>query len=396
MKPVFGIHIGNTNASMAICKDNDHPDIVANDSGERLTPVNITVTDNEILVGAAAKSAALHDKTTISSNKTVMNMNVNLIKKLQDHKKINITVINDEVYYCLTVGGKLKYITPTEIATQILKKLYQIARNTLNSNEEKISCVLLAPAHSCEEFCENYRTSAENAGWTVIQIVNEPAAAVLSYSLLDTNKPLQTILVYRLGGTTYEVAAYEMINGMLFLLNSEHSEEIGGFHFTNTLFEYFADEFLKKHKLNVKENRRALNKLYLAAETCVHNLSKMWTANCYIESLQEGVDFMATVSRPQFELIIQSILSELTEPIKHVLNKLELERPVDIIILCGGATNIPKLQSSITNLFDPEVTQVLTCPNLDEVLALGAAKQAYYLDHYKVTTFLPRSQEIHF
>uniref|UniRef100_A0A1B6ETG7 Heat shock 70 kDa protein 14 n=1 Tax=Cuerna arida TaxID=1464854 RepID=A0A1B6ETG7_9HEMI len=395
MKPVFGIHIGNTNASMAICRDDDHPDIVANDLGDRLTSANITVTDNEILVGAAAKSAALCDTTTISSNKTAMNMNANLIKKFEDHKKINITVINDKVYYCLTVGGKLKHITPKEITTHILKKLYQIARNALNSNEEKISCVLLAPVHSSEEFCENYRSSAENAGWTVIQIINEPAAAVLAYSLLDTIKPLQTILVYRLGGTTYEIAAYELMKGMLFLLNSEHSEEIGGFHFTNTLFEYFAEEFLKKHKLNVKENRRALEKLYLATENCIHILSKKWTANYYIESLQEGVDFTATVSRPQFELIIQPILSELTDPIKHVLNKLELEKPVDIIILCGGATKIPKLQSHITNLFDPKVTQVLTCPNLDEVLALGAAKQAYYLDHYKVTEFLPRSQEIH-
>uniref|UniRef100_A0A1B6LMX9 Heat shock 70 kDa protein 14 n=1 Tax=Graphocephala atropunctata TaxID=36148 RepID=A0A1B6LMX9_9HEMI len=393
MKPVFGIHIGNTNVTLAICKDNDHPEIVANDAGDRITPAMVTVTDSEIIVGAAAKSATMSQlQTTISSNKTMMEMKVKLCEKFQDQMVLR----NNEVYYSLTLGEKIKYVSPQQIATYILKKLYETAKNTINSKEEQVSCVLLASVHSSDEFCEKYRTAAEDAGWTVLQIINEPAAAVLAYSLLDTVTPPQTLLVYRLGDTTCEVTAYNLTDGMLFVLGSEHSEELGGCHFTKTLLEYFTAEFFRKYKLDIRENRRSLAKLKLASENCVHILSKMQAANCYIESLHEGVDFNTTISRPQFELLTQPILAKLTVPMKQLLDRLQLRKPVDTIVLCGGATNVPKLQSHITGLFNPDVTQVLTCPNADELLALGAAKQAYNLVKHRVTEFLPRSQKIHF
>lgn len=398
MNNVFGIHIGNTNSSIAVCKGNGQVEMIVDESGDRIIPTNVAFTEDEAVVGIAAKiGIGSKRKTTIANNKLLLNIRPSDLKDGVDcdHQNGVVLHVNDnEIRYSIIQAEKTKYVTPQNIVAIILKKLFNTAKNSLSLNEESMMCVLLVPHNFSEYACITYKNAAESAGWKVLQIINETAAAVLGYSLLQHKEPSQTILVYRLGGKTCEVAVYDLCEGMLYTLGFEFFESLGGNHFTKILTEYLMGEFFKKFKLDAKENRRSVEKLKLVSERCIHILSNAVTAHCFIESLQDGLDFSLNVSRARFELLIQSFLVECTRPIETILQKLKLDNPIDKVVLCGSATIVPKLRAAISNLFDLNVTQILHNHHADEILAIGAARQGYYLLDNDITEFLPRKDQI--
>nr|CAD7589729.1 unnamed protein product [Timema genevievae] len=220
--------------------------------------------------------------------------------------------------------------------------------------------------------------SAEEAGFDVLQVVSEPSAAVLAYGIGLQDEEELFCLVYRLGGVSLDVTIMQVNSGMYTVCSALHVSHLGGDRFTKILADFLAGEFRQKWKLDPQESRRSMAKLMAAAETCKHVLSTMSTAHCFVESLCEGVDFSCNVSRARFENLIAQNIQEYLQPVINTLEKASLSNSsVSKIIICGGSMKIPKLQKMVSDLF-PEAT-MFSSINPDEVIAVGAAKQASFL-----------------
>ncbi|XP_054289323.1 heat shock 70 kDa protein 14-like [Macrosteles quadrilineatus] len=390
---MFGIHIGNTNASIAYCKENGEVSLITNESGDRQTSTIVTFTDEGIIT--FGDTAQKDMSKTITHNKSAMasqNLNGDTF-----HNQVETRMENNIFSYCIPQKGNIQYVTPQDIMVLILKQLLASAKSALGVKNDCFNCVLLMPESFPEEYCKNYKTAAEEAGWKVIQVINEASAAVLAYSLLDYEDKLsETIIVYRLGGTTCEITGSEISKGMVTIIGSTYKEDIGGNLFTDVLANYLADQFVKKYKLDPRERRRSFEKLKLEAKNCVNILSNLPTVTCLIESLHEGLDLSVNLSRARFELIIKPTLERCIEPLRVFIKEFELNGSIDKVVLCGGGVNVPSLKHAVSSLFDGTTTEVLAHCNSEEVLAKGGAKQAYYLSQakYDYSEMLPRSMDV--
>lgn len=382
----FGIHVGNSTASIAIYKEDGKIQLLTNEIGERITPAIVSIKDNEKLVGSVAKSLLVSDwKYTITNNKRLMNRSLEESEKedIRQRSRISMEYMNNELCYCIPFKDKSKMFTPSQISTQIYRKLYRIAKSAVYAeNSDVISCVMLVPTHYNAASIEYTKIAVEDAGWTILQVIKEPTAPILAYSLLEkTQMPdiCETfVLVYRLGGVSCGATVMRIYNGMVNILGSSCKEDVGADHILTQLTKYLAQEFFNKYKLDPKESKKSMNKLKYAAESCMHVLSNLNNANCFVESLYEGVDFKLSVSRARLEMYLTPLLSVYTKPIHDVLEKTGLENEdIQKVILCGGLLKIPKLQSIINEMFSK--SEVLCGIAPDEVLAYGAAMQAGYL-----------------
>ncbi len=216
------------------------------------------------------------------------------------------------------------------------------------------------------------------------QVVSEPAAACLAYSLgqIDQSESL-TCLVYRCGGKSLTASIVD-INAGMFTVKESMNESVGGDKVTELVVEHLAQEFKRKFRADPRETKRGHQKLRINAEAVKHVLSTLETANCHIESLYDGVDFSGNVSRSRFENEFSKILAKFIDPITKVLDAADLEASaIDKAIMCGGTSKIPKLQKAVASTFPK--AEILTSINPDEVIAVGAATQA---------GLLPESEEI--
>jgi len=207
----------------------------------------------------------------------------------------------------------------------------------------------------------------------VLQVINEPAAAVLAYDTWNYTEE-RCILVYRLGGSTCDVSVVNVSGGLYTILKHARESGIGGQNITNRLSDYIAKEFYQRCKLDPNENRRSRDKLFQHANACKHVLSSLTSAHVFIESLCNGVDWSQNVSRARFENLLTPDLETYLAPVRKILEGTDFNEKINTIIFSGGSMKIPKLQSAVSGLF-PEA-EVLSSISPDEVIAQGCAKQA--------------------
>lgn len=217
--------------------------------------------------------------------------------------------------------------------------------------------------------------AAEMAGLKVEQIITNAAAACLAYNIGQDENTNETVLVYRVGGRTAECSLIHIDNGIYEIESTIHKNNLGGFIFTDAIVDYVAEEFFRRYKLNPKDSRRHMAKLNYYTEQSKHVLSTLSTTHVFIESLIDGVDVNSNISRARFESLIAPHLSKFRKPIEELLEqRINKDKKIDRVILCGGSMKIPKLQSAISELFSN--SEILSSIPPDEVIAIGSARQA--------------------
>ena len=350
MSKVIGIDLGTTNSVVAYM-EGGQPAIINNAEGSRLTPSVVAFTkEGERLIGQLAKRQAItNPERTIQSIKRHMGT---------DHK----VTIDDKTF------------TPQEISAMILQKLKQDAENYLG---EKITkAVITVPAYFSDSQRQATKDAGTIAGLEVLRIINEPTAAALAYGLDKEDD--QTILVFDLGGGTFDVSILELGDGVFEVKATSGNNRLGGDDFDQRIVDYVADEFKKEHGIDLRKDRMALQRLREAAEKAKIELSSMASTNInlpFITADASGPKHLdMTLTRAKFEELTRDLVEATMGPTRRALSDAGLEpHEIDKVILVGGSTRIPAVQEAIKNLTGKEPHKGV---NPDEVVAMGAAIQA--------------------
>lgn len=390
MAAAYGIHLGNSSASLA-SYSNGAPLIIANDAGDRVTPAIVALNGTEWEIGLPAKSGQPASKSIIKHNKRLMNSDFNADDLTYVETSSSCRIQNeDKVVYEFETSETTLYSNPDNIATKIYAKLFTIASHAMN-NEGDLKLVLAAPLHWSTSSTERLIKCAELAGFDVLQVISEPAAALLAYNIEESVEDVN-VLVYRLGGTSCDVSVVKVSGGFMTVEKNIYRSDLGGQCLTKDLADYIAAEFKQKWKLDPQESRRAMGKLLLHADNCKHVLSTLNSAHVFIESLLDGVDWSQNVSRARFENIISSKINAYMEPAQKVIESFGGQ--IHKIVICGGSMKIPKLQSAIANLV-PEA-EVLSGISPDEVIAVGCAREAGLLQDIPEFSLRDLNTEVEF
>lgn len=390
MATAYGIHVGNSSACLAAFS-NGTPAVIANDAGDRVTPAIVALNASEWEIGLPAKSGQPSSKSIIKHNKRLMNCDFTEEDMSYVESTSSCRIQNDDnVVYEFETSETTQYSSPDKIATKIYAKLFTIASHSVG-NDGDLKLVLAAPLHWLNNSRERLIKCAELAGFDVLQVISEPAAALLAYNIEDTIEDIN-VLVYRLGGSTCDASIVKVSGGFMTVEKNIFRTDLGGQCLTKDLAEYIAQEFKQKWKLDPHESRRAMAKLMHHADNCKHVLSTLNSAHVFIESLLDGVDWSQNVTRARFENIISSKISAYIEPAQKAIES--FEGKISKIVLCGGSMKIPKLQSAIANLL-PEA-EVLSGISPDEVIAVGCAREAGLLLEMPESNLADVNMEVEF
>ncbi|XP_034382615.1 heat shock 70 kDa protein 14 isoform X2 [Cyclopterus lumpus] len=372
----IGVHFGYTCACAAIFKDG-RADVVANDAGDRVTPAVVSYRATEQIVGIAAKQGRVRNAAnTIVKVKQVLGRSFD-DPETQAHKtetKCQVVNRQEKPYYEITAGDHPEYVSPEEVAKLIFRKMKETAQSALGSDVTE--AVITVPFEFAHAQKRALREAAEAAGFHVLRLIHEPAAAMLAYNIgQECSSGKSHVLVYKLGGTSLSVTVLQ-VNGGVFRVISTHTDNsIGGESFTEALAQHLATEFKRTFKHDVSTNARAMMKLMTGADMAKHTLSTLESANCFVDSLHDGIDFECKVSRARFELLCFALFNKSIQPIRPLLEEAGLStKDINKVVLCGGSGRIPRLQQMIRETF-PDVELLSSAPP-DEVIAVGAALEA--------------------
>jgi molecular chaperone DnaK len=371
----LGIDLGTTNSVVAIM-EGDRPTVIPNAEGSRLTPSVVAFTkDGQRLVGQLAKrQAILNPENTIFSIKRFMGRRYDEVQ--EEIKRVPYKVVpgpNNAVR--VEIMGKL--YAPEEISAMILKKLVDDAERYLG--ERVTDVVITVPAYFNDAQRQATKTAGEIAGLNVLRIINEPTAASLAYGL--DKKTNATILVFDLGGGTFDVSILEVGEGVFEVRATSGDTHLGGDDFDKRLVDWVADEFMKEHGIDLRKDPQALQRLYEACEKAKCELSTLLETRIslpFITADATGPKHLdITITRARFESLCQDLFERLKGPLFQALEDAKL-RPKDIdeVVLVGGATRMPAVQRLVREVFGKEPCQGV---NPDEVVAVGAAIQAAVL-----------------
>lgn len=373
MAAAYGIHLGNNSACLS-SYSNGAASIIANDAGDRVTPAIVALNGTEWEIGLPAKSGQPSSKSIIKHNKRLMNSDFDEEDLSYVETSSSCRIQNEEkVVYEFATSETTLYSNPDNISTKIYAKLFTIASHSM-SNEGDLKLVLAAPLHWSNTSRERLVKCAELAGFDVLQVISEPAAALLAYNIEETPEDVN-VLVYRLGGSSCDASVVKVSGGFMAVEQNVYRSDLGGQCLTKDLADFIAQEFRQRWKLDPQESRRAMAKLLVHADNCKHVLSTLNSAHVFIESLLDGVDWSQNVSRARFENVISPKISAYMEPAQKVIER--FGGPIHKIVICGGSMKIPKLQSAIANLL-PEA-EVLSGISPDEVIAVGCSREAALL-----------------
>ena len=349
MSKIIGIDLGTTNSCVAVLEGGE-PKVIPNAEGNRTTPSVVAFKGEEELVGQIARNQAVTNaKNTISSIK----------RKMGTSEKVE-------------ANGK-KY-TPEEISAKILAKLKKDAEAYLG---EKVSkAVITVPAYFNDAQRQATKNAGKIAGLEVERIINEPTAAALAYGL-DKQDEMQTILVYDLGGGTFDVSILELGDGVFEVKSTAGNNKLGGDDFDERIMDYLVDEFKKENGIDLSKDKMAMQRIKDAAEKAKKDLSAMTTAQIslpFIAQNSEGpLHFDATLSKAKFEDLCRDLFDSTLDAVHKALSDAKLTaKDIDKVILVGGSTRIPYIQELVKKELGQEPNKSV---NPDEVVAMGAAIQ---------------------
>ncbi|KAI3634376.1 hypothetical protein MIR68_007980 [Amoeboaphelidium protococcarum] len=377
---VIGIDLGTTYSCVAVFQAGK-VEIIANDLGSRITPSWVAFTDDgERLIGEAAKNQAPQNpKNTVFDAKRLIGRKYN-DKEVQMEKKslpFDVTDRDGRPVIQVSVKGEKKTFTPEEISAMVLGKMKQIAEDYLG--KEVTHAVVTVPAYFNDAQRQATKDAGTIAGLNVLRIINEPTAAAIAYGL-DKKGGERTILVYDLGGGTFDVSLLSIDDGVFEVLATAGDTHLGGEDFDNRLRDYLVKQFKKKNGSDPSSDLKAMGKLKRESEKAKRALSAQSTVRVEIENLFDGKDLSETLTRAKFEELNNDYFKKTLKPVERVLKDAGLKKSdIQDIVLVGGSTRIPKVQSLLKDFFDGK--ELNKGVNPDEAVAYGAAVQGGILSN---------------
>jgi L1 cell adhesion molecule like protein len=379
----IGIDLGTTYSCVAVMQ-NDKVELIANDQGARTTPSYVAYSDTEMLVGDAAKAqCAMNPTNTIFDAKRLIGRRFNDSTVQKDVAQLPYKVINNNETPAIsvTVKGKEEIKTPEEISAQILICMKETAENYLGKTVK--NAVITVPAYFNDAQRNSTKDAGRIAGLNVMRIINEPTAAAIAYGLENkkTSKE-RTVLIFDLGGGTFDVSLLTIEEGVFTVKATAGDTHLGGEDFDARMQAHMKDVFQKKTKKDMSDNKRSIRRLRTACEKAKRTLSSVTKATVEVDSLFEGEDFSHTISRAKFEELCNDLFVGCLDPVTKVLKDAGCSRDaVDDVVLVGGSTRIPKIQSLLEGYFNGKALNKSINP--DEAVAYGAAVQAAILSGHK-------------
>ena len=348
MSKTIGIDLGTTNSCVAVWEGGEAK-VIANPEGSRTTPSVVAFKNGEIIVGQAAKNQMVTNPETISSIKRLMGTS----------KKVE-------------ANGK-KY-TPEEISAMILSDLKKTAEAYLGEPVKK--AVITVPAYFNDAQRQATKNAGKIAGLEVERIINEPTAAALAYGL-DKQEKTEQILVYDLGGGTFDVSILEIGDGVFEVKATSGNNHLGGDDYDKRIIDYLVDEFKKETSIDLSKDKMAMQRLKDAAEKAKKDLSGMTTTNISLPFISQGADgpvhLEKSLTRAKFEELTHDLTESTLEPVRNALKDAKLSKSdIDKILLVGGSTRMPIIAETIKKELGMEPSKGV---NPDEVVAVGAAIQ---------------------
>ena len=344
MSKTIGIDLGTTNSCVSVYEGGEAK-VIVNADGDRTTPSVVAFKKGDILVGKTAKHQSVTNPDTISSIKRLMGTN----------KKVK-------------ANGK-EY-SPEEISAMILGDLKKTAESYLG--EKVTSAVITVPAYFNDAQRQATKNAGKIAGLNVERIINEPTAAALAYGL-DKQDESQTILVYDLGGGTFDVSILELGDGVFEVKSTSGNNKLGGDDFDQRIIDYIVDDIKKEHDVDLSDNKMALQRIKEEAEKAKKTLSNVTSAEISLPFITADLNYETTLTRAKFESLISDLVYSTLEPVRKALKDAKLTaKDIDKVILVGGSTRIPCVQELVKKELGKEPSKEV---NPDEVVAMGAAIQ---------------------
>ncbi|KRZ85231.1 Heat shock 70 kDa protein C [Trichinella sp. T8] len=372
---IIGIDLGTTYSCVGVFK-NGRVEIIANDQGNRITPSYVAFTpEGERLIGDAAKNQlTTNPENTVFDAKRMVGREWSDKSLQADRKMWPFAVVekSSKPNVQLTVNGEKKLFTPEEISAMVLLKMKEIAEAYLG--KEVKNAVVTVPAYFNDAQRQATKDAGTIAGLNVVRIINEPTAAAIAYGL-DKKEGEKNILVYDLGGGTFDVTLLTIDNGVFEVLSTNGDTHLGGEDFDQRVMEYFMKLYKKKTGKDIRKDNRAVQKLRREVEKGKRVLSTQHQTKIEIESFFDGEDFSETLTRAKFEELNMDLFRSTLSPVKQVLDDAGLKKDdVHEVVLVGGSTRIPKVQQLLKEFFNgKEPSRGI---NPDEAVAYGAAVQA--------------------
>ena len=373
----IGIDLGTTYSCVGIW-DNGKVKIIENELGNRTTPSYVAFTNNEILVGELAKNQILRNPTnTIFDIKRLIGLKFDDNMVQEDIKYLPYKVIPDNKQKPLIeIQNKdVKKYHPEQISSIILAKMKYIAE--CHFGNKITNAIITVPAYFNDSQRQATKDAGEIAGLNVLRIINEPTAAAIAYGFDKYNEE-KNILVFDLGGGTFDVSLLTIDDGIFEVKATYGDTHLGGNNFDKCLLEYCLNDFKIKHNIDLNDNKKAKLKLNLACKKakCILSTAKNTIIN--IESIYNDIDLNINITRTKFEQLCNSLFKKTLEPIDKIFKELQMAKSeIDEIILVGGSTRIPKIQEQLSHFFDGKKL----CKNInpDEAVAYGATIQGAIL-----------------
>nr|UTH79105.1 heat shock protein 70-2 [Protohermes costalis] len=377
--PAVGIDLGTTYSCVGVWQ-HGKVEIIANDQGNRTTPSYVAFTDTERLIGDAAKNqVAMNPQNTVFDAKRLIGRKFDDPKIQDDIKHWPFTVINDSTKPKIKIEykGETKSFAPEEISSMVLTKMRETAETYLGG--KVTDAVITVPAYFNDSQRQATKDAGVIAGLNVLRIINEPTAAALAYGLDKNLKGEKNVLIFDLGGGTFDVSVLTIDEGSLFEVKSTAGDtHLGGEDFDNRLVNHFVEEFKRKFKKDLASNTRALRRLRTACERAKRTLSSSTEASLEIDALHDGVDFYSKITRARFEELCMDLFRSTIQPVERSLTDAKLDKgSIHDVVLVGGSTRIPKIQKMLQDFFAGKPLNLSINP--DEAVAYGAAVQAAIL-----------------
>lgn len=378
-KIAVGFDVGTTTSCAAVWI-NDRVEIVPDfQTGSRTIPSYVSFTDNEKLVGEAAKSqSTMNPKNTVYDAKRLIGRKFSDPTVQADNKLWSFKVTgdkNDKPMINVTFKNEEKQFHPEEISAMVIGRLKESVEAYLGHPFKNVTVTV--PAYFNDAQRQATRDAATIAGLNVLRIINEPTAAAIAYGLdkLDTNGKEKHIVIVDTGGGTHDISVLTLDGGIFEVKSTGGNTHLGGSDIDNSITDFLCEDIQKRFKKDVRQNARALKRLNIAAEKAKKTLTVASTTTVEVDSLLDGVDYTCQLSRAKFDQICQTFFEKVLEPLDQALKDAKMSKAdIDDVIIVGGTTRIPKLQEMISNYFNGK--QLNKSLNPDEAIAYGACVQS--------------------
>lgn len=376
-----GFDIGTTTSCAAIWMNDKVEIIPDHQTGSRIIPSYVGFTDEEKLVGEPAKNqSTMNPKNTVYDAKRLIGRKFDDPSVVEDCKLWSFKVTkdsNNKPLINVKHKNEDKQFHPEEISAMVIQRLKETTESYIGKELKKV--VITVPAYFNDSQRQATKDAGTIAGLEVLRIINEPTSAAIAYGLDKNTSDKETnIVVFDCGGGTHDVSILTLDGGIFEVKATGGDTHLGGSDIDNVIVDYLCEDIKKKHKVDVKQNARALKRLNIAAEKAKKNLSSSTTTSIEVDSLIDGVDYTHNLSRAKFEQLADPIFKRTIDPINRLLSDAKMSKnDIDEIVLVGGTTRIPRVQELLSNYFNGKALNKSLNP--DEAIAYGAAVQAAIL-----------------